>query len=192
MDIRKLAPWNWFKNEEEEQGKSLPVEYSDKRARGQESSFYSPLAQLHREVDRLFNNTFHGFGGWPSFDIDRPFTPLTTPGLLKPQVDIGADKKEYTITVEIPGVDEKEVTLEIDNNTLIVKGEKTHEKEKKDKNYYRVERSYGSFQRILSLPEDADQENVKATFKNGVLTIVMPRKAIATSEVKQINIKSNE
>ncbi len=73
---------------------------------------------------------------------------------------------------------------------MTIRGEKKQEKEEKDKNYYRMERSYGSFQRVLSLPEDADQEGVAATFKNDVLTVTMPRKAAPQAHVRQIEIQS--
>jgi HSP20 family protein len=77
------------------------------------------------------------------------------------------------------------------DDTLKIKGEKKQQKEEKEKNYYRMERSYGSFQRILSLPEDADQDNIKASFKNGIMEITIPRKAAPKTEVKQIEIKTN-
>lgn len=187
MDIKKLAPWNWFKKEEEESGAAGPVKRADMQATPGGGASSHPLVQLQREIDRLFENTFRGFGLTP-FSSEL-FTPLTTSGLLKPQVDIGASDKEYSIIVEVPGIDEKDVKVEIANNTMIIRGEKKHEKEEKDKNYYRVERSFGSFQRVLSLPEDANQDDVKATFKNGVLLIKMPRKALPKSDVKQIEIK---
>jgi HSP20 family protein len=94
------------------------------------------------------------------------------------------------VTLEIPGVDEKDVRLEIVNDTLTIQGEKKQANEEKGKNYYRMERSYGSFQRMLSLPEDADQNDVTATFKKGVLTVTMPRKALPKADVKQIEVKS--
>ena len=89
----------------------------------------------------------------------------------------------------MPGVDEKDVKVEIANDTLTIRGEKKQEKEENHKNYYRMERSYGSFQRVLSLPEDADQEGVSATFKNGVLTVTMPRKAAPQANVRRIEIQ---
>lgn len=186
MDIKKLAPWNWFKKEEEQSGARVPVHHRDAVAEYPQSGAGNPLVQLHREMDRLFDNASRRFGPGP-FDSDF-FTPLTAEGLLKPQVDIGASNKEYSITVEVPGVKEKDVKVEIAGNTMTIRGEKNQEKEEKDKNYYRVERSYGSFQRILSLPEDAGQDDVKATFNKGVLTIKMPRKALPKSDVKQIEI----
>ena len=75
------------------------------------------------------------------------------------------------------------------DGALIVRGEKKQEKEQKDKNFYRSERSYGSFQRTLSLPEDASRDNIDASFKNGVLTITCPRKAVAQTPTKRIDIK---
>lgn len=190
MDIKKFAPWNWFKKEEEEAGSTVPVVRQDVQQVYPESRSTSPIVQLHREMDRLVENAFRGFGLSPF--RSELFTPHTAAGLLKPQVDIGATDKEYSITVEVPGVDEKDVKVEIAGNTLTIRGEKKQEKEEKDKNYYRIERSYGSFQRVLSLPDDADQEGVKASFKKGVLKITMPRQALPRTEVKQIEIKSGE
>ena len=191
MDIKKLAPWNWFKKEEEESGHALPIRYGGKRPLASEGGIHGSIQQLHREMDRMFDSFFSD-RGLSSFGFDRPFATLTPAGLLKPQVDIGANDKEYSITVEVPGVSEKDVTVEIANNTMTIRGEKKQEKEEKEKDYYRVERSYGSFQRVLSLPEDADQGDVKATFKNGVLTVTMPRKTLPKSEVKRIDIKGGE
>jgi HSP20 family protein len=186
MDIKKLAPWNWFKKEDEEGGATVPVKRNEGQVY-QEAAELTPIIRLHREMDRLFDDALRGFGLSP-FKSEL-FTPLTATGLLKPQVDIGASNKEYSISVEVPGVNKDDVKVEITNNSMTISGEKKQEKEEKDKNYYRVERSYGSFQRVLSLPEDADQEGIKATFENGVLTITMPRKALPKSNVKQIEIK---
>lgn len=187
MDIKKLAPWNWFKKEEEQHGTRVPVQRSDAVAQYPQGHSGNPIVQLRREIDGLFENAFRGYGIAP-FRSDF-FTPLAADGLLKPQVDIGATNKEYTITVEVPGVSEKDVNVEITGNIMTIRGEKKQEKEEKDKNYYRVERSYGSFQRVLSLPEDADQDDVKATFNKGVLTVKMPRKAMPKPDVKQIEIR---
>ena len=186
MNIKKWVPWNWFKKEEEDAGKMVPVKRETAKEQGDVPDH--PLQQLHQEVDRLFGQAFRGFGLSP-FSFDQPLFPRLANDILKPTLDLGATDKAYTITVEIPGVDEKDVKLEIVNDTLTISGEKKQETEEKEKNYYRMERSYGSFQRMLSLPEDADQDNVKATFKNGVLTVTMPRKALPKSDVKQIEVK---
>lgn len=187
MDVSKWVPWNWFKREEEDAGKAIPVRRGDSPEPAYAPA--SPLAQLHREMDRLFDNAFRGFGMTP-FDFSRrPRFPMME-GLLKPSLDLGATENMYTVTVEIPGVDEKDVKLEIVNDTLSIRGEKKQESEEKDNNYYRVERSYGSFQRVLSLPEDADQNGVKATFKNGILKVTMPRTSLPRSDVKRIEVRS--
>jgi HSP20 family protein len=187
MDFKKLAPWNWFKKEEEGAGADVPVKRTHSPARYPDTMSRHPVLQLHQEMDRLFDKVFRGFGLSPL--SSEVFTPLEESGLLKPQVDVGATEKEYSITVEVPGVNEKDIKVEITNNTMTIKGEKRQEKEAKDKGYYRMERSYGSFQRVLSLPEDADHANIQATFKNGVLTVIMPRRALSSSHIKQIEIK---
>jgi len=186
MDIKKIMPWDWFKKEEKPSEKELPI----LRHRGRDDNFsgYHPVTQLHQEIDRMFDNFYRGFG-WPTIDFEGPFSRMTE-GVLKPTLDVSAGEKEYAVTVEVPGVDEKDITLELVNDTLNIKGEKKQEKEEKDKDYYRVERSYGSFHRMLSLPEDADQESINATFKNGVMKISIPRKALPKTETKKIEIKA--
>lgn len=185
MDLKKLAPWNWFRNEEED-GATVPV--SDRNPAPFQRQLYGPIGQLHQEIDQMFDNFFRGSGLAP-FRTGSLFAGSMASGLLKPTLDIGANEKEYTISIEVPGVEQKDLLLEIVNNTLTVRGEKKQKKEKKEKDYYRMECSYGSFQRVLSLPEDADQDDVKAAFKNGVLTITISRKALPESNIKQIEIK---
>jgi HSP20 family protein len=175
MDIKKLNPWNWFSHEDE-QARNVTVQRNTPQA-------YHPLAQLHHDIDRMFGNVFPGVGWGRMLDSDD--------GLLRPKVDVSSTEKEYTVTVEVPGVDEKDVKLELTHDgQLIIRGEKNQEKEQKDKNFYRTERSYGSFQRTLSLPEDAAKDVIDASFKNGVLTITCPRKAVAQTPAKRIDIKN--
>ncbi|ADH85185.1 Hsp20/alpha crystallin family protein [Desulfurivibrio alkaliphilus] len=193
MDIKKFSPWNWFKKENEESGSVVPV-----RRRGGEQQptrlpagrLQDPITQLHREMDRLFENAFRGFGLSPLMR-EGLTTPVAAGGLLRPSVDITAGDQEYTITVEVPGVVDEDVKVEISGDTMTISGEKKQEKEEKEKDYYRMERSYGSFQRVLSLPDDADADGVAANFKNGVLTITVPRRPTSDKDVKQIEIKSS-
>jgi HSP20 family protein len=187
MEIKKWMPWNWFEKEEKEVGRTIPVQQD---AQNQGFAFPMALQNFHREFDRIFDQAFRGVGLSQPW-LDGVLWPRMADGMPKPTLDLSATDKEYTIAVEIPGVDEKDVKLEIANDTLTIRGEKKQEKEEKDKNYYRVERTYGSFQRVLSLPEDADQAGVKATFKRGILTISMPRKAIPQSDARKIEIKSD-
>lgn len=189
MDIKKLVPWNWFKKEEEEGGVTVPVQWkSEARIPYPKGSVMGQIAQMHREMDRLFENAFRGAGFSP-FTSDF-HAPVVGSALFKPQMDIGATDKEYSITVEVPGVEEKDVNVEVANNTLIIRGEKKQDTEEKEKDFYKIERFYGSFQRVLSLPEDAVQEEIKASFKKGILAIKIPRKAVPKTEVKQVEIKN--
>ena len=165
MDMKKWVPWNWFKKEEEDAGKAVPVQLSWAPAQSHDLS--GSLARFHQDIDRLFDQAFRGFELAP-FGFNRPSLPRMNGGMIKPTLDLSATDNAYTIAVEVPGVDEKDVKVEIANDTLTIRGEKKHEKEAGDQNYYRMERSYGAFQRVLSLPDDADQEGVAATFKNGV------------------------
>ncbi len=186
MELKKLAPWNWFKDEEE--AHTVPVRH-DSRGVNPSGRAYEPLLQVHREIDRIFDNFFHGFG-LSAADAMRPLTGLVESGLLKPKADLSATDKEYRLTVEIPGVSEKDLTLAISGNSLTIRGEKKQEKEEKEKEFYRIERSYGSFQRVLTLPEDVDLDGIGAGFKDGVLTVTMPRKEVAEDAVKTIEINA--
>jgi HSP20 family protein len=186
MDFKKLAPWNWFKDEENETGSQIAVSHGgQKHTPGQVSD---PLHMLHRDMNDLLGRFLHGYGD-PLNRMENLFPGSLSDRLLKPMVDISANDKEYTISIEVPGIEQDDIKLEIHNNTLTVKGEKRQEKEEKKKDYYRMERSYGAFQRVLSLPEDADQDKVAATFKNGVLSVNVPRKALQKTDIKQIEIK---
>jgi HSP20 family protein len=188
MDIKKWVPWNWFKKEEERSGSPVPVHRAKESMRGGYSD-RSPVAYFHQEIDRMFDNFF---STWPSFGTGRWIEPTMAESMLKPTLDLSATEKEYAITVEIPGVDEKDVKLELANDTLTIRGEKKQEKEEKDKNYYRMERSFGSFQRVLSLPNDADQDSIKAKFSNGILKVTMHRKSLSQSDVRRIEVKGTE
>lgn len=103
IDFKKLAPWNWFKKEQEEQQStaSLPVQRNDLPVAG---GPVSPILQLHREIDRLFDDAFRGFG-FPTLAMPR--WPSEWPGLLKPALDIQETDKQYKIALEVPGVEEK-------------------------------------------------------------------------------------
>jgi HSP20 family protein len=136
----------------------------------------SPILQLHREIDRLFDDAFRGFG-FPA--LNMPQWPSDWSGMLKPALDIQETDKQYKITLEVPGVEEKDIQITLDNDVLMVRGEKRQEQEKKEGGFHRVERSYGSFQRALNLPDDANQDSIKASFKNGVLTVTIDKREVS-------------
>ncbi len=180
LDMKKWAPWNWFKKEQDaEQGAgNVPVAKTNVPMNPPSSSL-DPLLQLHREIDRLFDDTFRGFG-FPTLAMPR--WPSDWPGLLKPALDIQETDKQYKIALEVPGVEEKDIQITLDNDVLLVRGEKRQEQETKDGGFHRVERSYGSFQRALNLPTDANQDTIKAAFKNGVLTVTIDKRAQAAGQ----------
>ena len=92
-----------------------------------------------------------------------------------PLVDITEDPKEYVIKAELPEVKKDEIKIGVQNDVLVISGERKYEKEEKDKKYHRIERAYGSFSRSFTIPEDADPEKVSAEFKEGVLQIHLPK-----------------
>lgn len=151
------------------------------------SHMVSPLVRLRHDIDQLFQHAYRGFDSLPSLwhhsltvDQSRAF---------KPSINIESDSKSYLITMEVPGVDEEAVELDISNDMLVIKGEKTQTTESQETEYHRIERTYGHFERVLCLPEDAKQDEINAEFKNGILTITVPRKAASKAEVRHIDIK---
>lgn len=188
MEIKKLAPWNWFKKQDEHAGRPLPVRHDEARDRSQAPGH--PLAQFHQGMDRLFNSLLSDFGAPAPFRSLVSLLPDVSTTLLKPTLDIASTDKAYTVAVEIPGVDEKDVQLELLDGALTIRGEKKRSREDKGRDYYCVERSYGAFHRVLSLPGDVDENAISASFNKGVLDIILPRRAMPRSEDRQIEIKA--
>jgi HSP20 family protein len=183
IEMKKLAPWNWFRHEESGGGKAI--------TRHDGRYMDNPMQTIHQEVDRLFSDLIRGFA-LPTaslFGRGEDGLPSLSSRWLRPDIDIAATDKQYTITVEVPGVDENDITVEVADDNLIVRGEKKFEKEQKDKEFYSVERSYGSFRRVLSLPEDADTGQIDASFKNGVLTLNLTRKALAQKAGRRVQVR---
>ncbi len=108
-----------------------------------------------------------------------------------PSVDIYEHNGNLVLTAEIPGVDEDDIEVKLEDSTLTIKGERKYENEVKEENYHRVERSYGSFSRSFSLPQNIDQDKIKAESENGILKITMPKKAeLKPKKVKVLKPKS--
>jgi HSP20 family protein len=98
--------------------------------------------------------------------------------------------KNYQVTAELPGMDENDIEVTLDNNALTISGEKKQETEDKGQNYYRMERSYGSFQRSISLPPGIESDNIDANFNKGILTITLPKTTEAQQHTKRIPVKT--
>ena len=142
---------------------------------------WEPFGSLRRDMERMFED-FSREWGW---------SPSAAPGAgmaTAPRLDVSETDTELKIEAELPGVDEKDVEVVLTNDRLTIKGEKKHEKEEKKKDYHLVERSYGSFARTVGLPFDADPEQVKASFANGVLTVTLPKPPEVKAKEKKIQI----
>jgi len=143
-----------------------------------------PFDAMRREMDYLFDSWGNGGLSWP-----RPFSLSRHHEFSAPDMDVKETDKEFLIEAELPGVDEKDVSITLANGMLTLKGEKKQERDEKKDNYYLVERSYGSFQRALRLPETADDSKVEAKFANGVLKIAIAKHAEAVKPERKIEIK---
>lgn len=145
----------------------------------------NPIVELHRRMDELFNDFFEGFGltRWPFSERGERFA-------LTPSVDVSETDDEITVSADLPGMDEKDIEVTLDNDVLVLRGEKKREHEEKKRNYHLVERAYGEFYRRIPLPADIDAEKVKARFSKGVLTVSIPKKPEARSRGKKIEIAS--
>ncbi len=144
-----------------------------------------PFSELQQEMNRVFENFFKGFDIAPFEGAGGGF------GRFSPTIDIKENEKEVVVTAELAGLDEKDFDLLLTEDTLTIKGEKKEEKEDKGKDYYRMERNYGSFNRVIALPEGIDSSKVDAKFKNGVLKITLPRTEEAKKKVKKIAVKKD-
>lgn len=170
MEWRKLAPWNWFGKEQEHGARHLPIRHSSTAP-----NFFSAL---RAEMDRLFEDSLQRFGLPPEAGL-----------VLKPSLDISEGKHAYTVRVEIPGVEKGDVTLDVHEDTLTIRGEKRQEREESDESYHCVERSYGAFQRVLTLPDDADPERIDAKFRRGVLKVTIPKTDARAARARSIPIE---
>ena len=152
-----------------------------------------PLESLRQEIDRLFDD--FGIGAWRSpfrssfFDMD-PFRRAKAAFSGMPAVDVIETEKSHKVVAELPGMDEKNIEVKIANGMLTIKGEKQEDKEEEKQDYYVRERSFGSFERTLPVPDGVDLDKVDASFKNGVLTVALPKTAEAQKAEKKISVKA--
>jgi|SRR5882724_57658 len=137
------------------------------------------LQSFQHEMNRMFNQFFQGSNG------EEAGSKLST---WNPSVDIYETDDALVIKAELPGVSKDDVSIDVHQNTLTLRGQRKHETEVKDEQYHRVERSYGSFQRSFTLPSTIDYEKVQATFKDGVLELHLPR--LESAKPRQIAINS--
>jgi HSP20 family protein len=167
-----LIPWKWGK-------RNLPIRQEDSMP------VYSNFLSLHQEMNRVFDNLFRSFEGtsWSPFGEGSE--------LFQPRVDVTESGKELRISVELPGLEDKDLDVSISNDALTIKGEKREQHQESTSGYYRMERHYGSFHRTIPFPCAVDTERSQATFKRGVLTVVLPKAKEQARDVKKIPIKKD-
>lgn len=165
MAIKDLIPWK--------RGHQAPAHRSEE---------FSPFMTLHREINRLFDDVMRDFQ-MTSFGSDRFFDR----SLAWPNIEVSETDQEVKVTAELPGLDEKDVKVELAGGVLVIKGEKRSASENQEQRF--SERYYGSFERRIPV-EDIDEDKVSAKFKNGVLMLTLPKTPAAQSKVKRIEIGS--
>lgn len=169
MDMSDLIPWK--------------KEKSDVQIRHEREE--DALLDIRKQMNRMFDDFF-----------ERPFGLSPFQGMsgalgdFAPYMDVSETDKEITISAELPGIEPEDIHITLDQNTLSIRGEKKFEKEEKRQHFYQVERSYGSFHRLIDLPSEVDEKKIDATFKRGVLKVKLPRTKKAQEEIKRITIRS--
>jgi HSP20 family protein len=168
MTIRDLIPWG-------RQNDQSPTAYRD--------SDRDPFMALHREMNRLFDDVFRGL------DTRLPsFGALSSRSASWPNVEISDAENEIRISAEVPGLEEKDIEVLLDDGVLTLKGEKRSETEDKDRQF--SERYYGRFERRIPLGYELEEDKIDAHFRNGVLNVTLPKTAKAQSKAKRIAIRS--
>lgn len=164
MSVRDLIPWS--------RGSQAPSVY-----RGGDMD---PFLSLHRNVNRLIDEVFRGF------DTPSAFGQMMMRNGTWPTVEVSENEKEIRVIAEVPGLDEKDIEVTLDDGVLTLRGERKSETEDKERQF--SERYYGRFERRLALGHEVEEDKVDATFKNGVLLVTLPKTAKAQASAKRIAI----
>ncbi len=173
MPSQNLAPWNWFSNDPvQAQQAATPV-----------SGVMQPFFSISRDIEDMFNSFFRN-----ATFMTQNFANMN----VTPRLDIEETENQYVITADVPGLDEKNLDIQISDNclmTLTGERESIRESQQKRTRMHTVERSYGAFRRVLALPQDVNLERVEANYKNGVLTITLQRQPQGEGQhVKHIKV----
>ena len=144
---------------------------------------FGALAPLRDEMNRVFDEFFSGFGLAPRRQWDEG------PAAFSPRIDVSETPTELRVSAELPGMEQKDVDLAIDNDVLCISGEKKEEREEKGENWHRTELAYGEFHRVVPLPATVVSDKGSAKFRKGVLTVTLPKREIETATRKRIAIK---
>jgi HSP20 family protein len=179
MSLKEMVPWRWgglrrWENDER------PFE-----------PFLREMNLLHKEMDRLLDEFWKG--GGQSFTLRPPWQLSDEPWSampVMPRIDATEDDKAYQIRAELPGMDREDVDITLADGMLTIRGEKKREDEEKGKEFYRKERTFGSFRRTLPIPSEVDESQIVASFRKGVLTIELPKSEEARRKITHIDVKA--
>jgi HSP20 family protein len=138
---------------------------------------FRELERMRREMDRL----------WDSFFEERPRRRVEEVGEWLPSLDLSETKNDLVVKAELPGIDPKDIDISLANDVLTIKGEKKQEREEKEEDYHLIERSYGAFTRSIRLPREVQSDKINASYKNGILRVILPKSEEAKK--KEIKIK---
>ena len=146
---------------------------------------WSDMTTLQREMNRMFDDFFSGFDLLPSRVSEEPLSRFA------PNIDVKETPEKIKVTAELPGMDQKDISVSLEDDFLLITGERKEEKKEDEEEYFYREMSYGSFRRMIPLAAKVDADKVEAEFKKGVLEVTLPKLAEAESEKgKKIEIKS--
>jgi len=142
---------------------------------------------FRREIEHVFDRFSNGFGAWNPFGNIERLWPRS--GFVSLAIDVAEGDKAYTVTAELPGIDEKNVNVSVKGDMLVIEGEKQQEKEEKGTDSFLSERTYGAFKRCFTLPDDVDSAKIGAQFAKGILTVTLPKTAQAQN-ARKIEVKA--
>ena len=169
------------------QESKLPTQAGSREPSRHPLNEWNPFETVRREIDRMFDDLWRlPFASSPS--MSSPAAGMRMVGT--PAVDVVEKPGEFQVTAELPGIDEKNIEVKCADGVLTIKGEKIEEKEESKQDYYLSERRFGSFQRSFRIPESVDPEKIDASFKNGVLTLRLPKSPEAQKSERKIEIKA--
>lgn len=175
------------KRENQEEGQNLPIRRQERALSPFEPGvFESPfraIQRLHNEIDRMFSG--YGFPAWRTPET-APFESLMT---QLPAMDVWETDQDVIVRADIPGVDPDNIEIYTTEDSLRIQAEITKEEEKTERGYYRAERRYGRFERLIDLPAEVKPQNAKATFNNGVLEVRLPKTQQAKERMKKVPVE---
>ena len=172
MTLKDIVPWRWG-----------GLRHWDEENRPYES-FLREMDSLHKDMDRLFEDFWKGSGSQSLMKKPWQHDDLT------PRVDETEDEKAFHIKVELPGMDKDDVDVTLSSGVLTIRGEKKREEEEKGNDFYRKERSFGSFRRSLPVRTEVDEGKIAARFDKGILYIELPKTEEARNKVKHISVEA--